>query len=55
MSDNPFPVDIEKGMTAGYLKKVIKKEKEHTFNGIDPDTLRLWKVSEIFPVRVDDI
>jgi hypothetical protein len=40
-------------MTVDHLKKAIKKEKERTFDGIDPDTLELWKVSEIFPVRID--
>jgi hypothetical protein len=55
VSDNPFPVDIGKSMTVGHLKKAIKKEKEHTFAGVEPDTLELWKVSEIFPVQVDVI
>jgi len=39
-------------MTVYHLKKAIKKQKEHTFDGIDPDRLQLWKVSEIFPTRV---
>jgi hypothetical protein len=55
VSDNPFPVDIGKSMTVGHLKEAIKEEKERTFDGIQPDTLELWKVSDIFPVRVDDI
>jgi hypothetical protein len=39
----------------GHLKKAIKKEKQPTFDGIDHNTLKLWKVSEIFPVHVDVI
>ena len=50
-----FHVIIGKSLTVSELKKEIKKEKEHTFGAIDPDTLELWKVSEIFPVRVGDI
>jgi hypothetical protein len=30
----------------GHLKKMIKKEKERTFAGIEADTLNLWKVGE---------
>ena len=55
MFGNPFPVDIKKSMTVGHLKEMIKNEKEHVFGAIDADTLELWKVSELFPVRVDDI
>jgi hypothetical protein len=42
-------------MTVDHLKKAIKKEKERTLEVIESDSLELWKVSEIFPVRVDDI
>ena len=37
-------------MTVDHLKKAIKKENQRTF-----ETIELWKVSEIFPVWVDDI
>ena len=37
------------------LKEVIKKEKENVLRAIDADTLVVWKVSEIFSVRVDVI
>ncbi|KIL58347.1 hypothetical protein M378DRAFT_319083 [Amanita muscaria Koide BX008] len=49
VSDNPFAIDIGKSMTVGHLKKAIKKEKERTFNDIDPDTLELWKLSPPIP------
>jgi hypothetical protein len=55
VSDDPFPVEIKKGFTVSHLKEAIKKKKERAFDGIDPDSLELWKVSEIFVVRVDDI
>ncbi len=55
MSNNPFAIDIGQSMTVDHLKKAIKKEKERTFEVIESDTLELWKVSEVFPVRVDDI
>ena len=55
MSNNPFAIAIEKSMTVDDLKKAIKKEKERTFEDIESDTLELWKVSEIFRVRVDVI
>ena len=40
-------------MTVDHLKEAIKKKKERTFEVIESDTLELWKVSEIFPLRVD--
>ncbi|KAM6499475.1 hypothetical protein JOM56_004983 [Amanita muscaria] len=49
VSDNPFAIDIGKSMTVGHAKKAIKKEKERTFDGIDPDTLELWKLSPPIP------
>jgi crinkler effector protein len=54
VSDNPFSVDIGNSMTVGHLKKAIK-EKEHTFEVIESNAFEHWKVSEIFPVRVDGI
>ena len=53
MSNSPFSVDVGKSITVYELKKEMKKEKGHAFDAIDPDTLELWKVSEIFPARVD--
>lgn len=54
VSDDPLHIDIGKCKTVGHLKKAIKKEKEHTFGGIDADAFSLWKVGEI-PVRVNVI
>lgn len=42
-------------MTVDHLKKAIKKENQRTFETIESDAIELWKVSEIFPVWVDDI
>jgi hypothetical protein len=55
MSDDPFLIDIERNTTVIHLKEAIKKKKEHTFGGVEADTLRLWKVGEILPVHVNDI
>jgi len=55
VSNNPFGIDIRQSMTVDHLKEAIKKKKERTFDGIESDALELWKVSEIFPARVDDI
>ena len=55
MSHDPFLIDIERSMTVIHLKEAIKKKKEHTFGDVEADTLRLWKVGGILPVRVDDI
>lgn len=55
MSHDPFLIDIERSMTVIHLKEAIKKKKEHTFGDVEADTLRLWKVGEILPDRVDDI
>ncbi|EXX64302.1 hypothetical protein RirG_144060 [Rhizophagus irregularis DAOM 197198w] len=41
-----FPVDINKDQLVGYLKKVIKAEKQNDFAGIDTDKLKLWNVLE---------
>ncbi len=55
VSNQQPDIDIRKSMTVGHLKEMIKNKKEHVFGAIDADTLELWKVSEMFPVRVDDI
>lgn len=55
VSDNPFAIDIGQSMTVDHLKKAIKKENQRTFESIESDAIELWKVSEIFPVWVDDI
>ncbi|KIM72350.1 hypothetical protein PILCRDRAFT_93498 [Piloderma croceum F 1598] len=47
LGDDPrrvFPVEIAKTKTVGGLKKAIKGEKMHAFDGIDADLLDLWKV-----------
>ncbi len=55
VSDDIFIVKIRKSKTVAHLKEMIKNKKEHTFGAIEADALRLWKVSEIFPVPVDDV
>jgi hypothetical protein len=48
LGDDPchiFSVEIAVSKTVSTLKKAIKDEKKHTFDGIDPDLLDLWKVS----------
>jgi hypothetical protein len=50
LGDDPrrvIPVEIAKTKTVGGLKKAIKGEKMHAFDGIDADLLDLWKVREI--------
>ncbi|CAG8831929.1 11678_t:CDS:2, partial [Gigaspora margarita] len=42
--EESFPVDIDKGMTVGHLKKLIKEEKPNAFANIDSNKLVLWKV-----------
>lgn len=47
LGDDPqrvFPVEIAKTKTVGGLKKAIKDEKKHAFDGIDADLVDLWKV-----------
>src|SRR6266487_310243 len=41
---NAFPVDIDRNQLVGYLKKVIKAEKQNDFASVDADRLKLWKV-----------
>ena len=43
-SSTAFPVDIDRNLLVGHLKKAIKAEKQNDFAGIDADKLRLWKV-----------
>ena len=45
-TERVFPVKVAKSETVGGLKKAIKKEKEHAFDGVDADCLDLWKVSD---------
>ena len=45
-SQRVFPVRIAKSETVGALKKAVKKEKEHAFDGVDADCLDLWMVSD---------
>jgi len=57
-STKPFLVEIGMSEAVGDLKKVIKKKKKHTFFGIDPVTLDIWKVSMsswLVSVRISDI
>ncbi|CAG8747861.1 4176_t:CDS:2 [Dentiscutata erythropus] len=42
--EKSFPVDIDKGMTVGHLKELIKEKKKNAFANIDSNELRLWKV-----------
>jgi hypothetical protein len=49
LGDDPrrvFSVEIVISKTVSALKKLIKDEKKHTFDGIDADLLDLWKVSD---------
>ncbi|KAM6490520.1 hypothetical protein JOM56_013863, partial [Amanita muscaria] len=45
ISNAPFSVDIKKHKTVDNPKRVIKK-KVHAFDGIDYNTVNLWRVSE---------
>ncbi|KAF8817182.1 hypothetical protein BYT27DRAFT_7075454, partial [Phlegmacium glaucopus] len=49
VSNNPFAIDIGQSMRVDHLKKAIKKEKRHTFEVIESDTLELWKLSTPIP------
>ncbi|KAF8331793.1 hypothetical protein F5887DRAFT_55172 [Amanita rubescens] len=49
-SNSPFAIDIGQSMTVYHLKKAIKKKKERTFDGIDSDTLELWKPKDSNPI-----
>jgi hypothetical protein len=40
-----FSVEIPSSKAVSYLKKAIKEDEKHAFNGIDADLLDLWKVS----------
>lgn len=42
-----FPITIPPEETVGTLKKLIKEEKQHAFDGIDADRLKLWHVSDL--------
>jgi len=47
LGDDPshvFTVEIPKTKTVSILKKAIKEEKKHALEGVDADTLVLWKV-----------
>jgi hypothetical protein len=47
LGDNPqrvFSLKIAKLEMVDALKKVIKNEKKHAFDGIDADLLNLWKM-----------
>ncbi|CAG8830763.1 32696_t:CDS:2 [Gigaspora margarita] len=50
--EKSFPADIDKGMTVGHLKELIKKKKKNAFADIDPNELRLWKVD--IPIDVEN-
>ncbi|CAG8836828.1 12979_t:CDS:2, partial [Racocetra persica] len=47
-----FPVDIDKGMTVGHLKELIKEKKKNAFANIDANELRLWKVD--IPIGIEN-
>ena len=42
-----FCVRIASSKTVALLRNAIKEENPHTFDGIDANELRLWKVSDI--------
>ncbi len=44
-SDHIFPVEIPGDKSVGALREAIKDEKNNTFQGVDADTFKLWKVS----------
>ena len=46
--NNVFPVEISESATVGKLKDAIKDKKKITFQGVDADSLVLWKVSISF-------
>jgi hypothetical protein len=53
LTDDPFFVDIGKGMTVQYLKKAIKKEREIRYHRRQPT--QALEGGRNFPVRVDDV
>lgn len=50
--EESFPVDFDKGITVGHLKKLIKEEKKNAFANIDSNELRLWKVD--IPIGIEN-
>ena len=51
-STDPFPVDIEDNYLVGHLKCAIVAKKPKAFAYVDPDELRLWKVSGFPPLSL---
>jgi hypothetical protein len=43
-SSRLFTVKISSSENVSILKKAIKEEKKHALEGVDADTLVLWKV-----------
>ncbi|CAG8601195.1 980_t:CDS:2 [Racocetra persica] len=50
--EKSFPVDIDKGMTIGHLKELIKEKKKNGFANINSNELRLWKVD--IPINIEN-
>ncbi|CAG8815472.1 37851_t:CDS:2, partial [Gigaspora margarita] len=48
-----FPVEIEKKMTVGHLKDLIKKKKDPYYNHISADEFELWKVD--IPISLENV
>jgi len=48
VSASPFPVDIEDNQTVGHLKEAIVNKKPRSLSNVEPDELKLWKVSGCF-------
>lgn len=52
LDDDPshiFSVKILQTDTVSNLKKVIKEENKHEFDGVDAKHLKLWKASDLRP------
>ena len=43
--DHVFPVEIANTKSAGALKELIREKKQHTFQHLDANELKLWQVS----------
>jgi hypothetical protein len=43
--DHVFPIKIAQTESVGALKELIKEKKQHTFQHMDANTLKLWQVS----------
>ncbi|CAG8809267.1 3822_t:CDS:2, partial [Cetraspora pellucida] len=48
-----FPVDINKGMTIGHLKDLIRQKKDPYYNNISADEFELWGVD--IPINMENV